>query len=141
MAHKFEYGGLDHVVLRVRSLEKSLVFYRDILGCAVERELAEVGLTQLRAGASLIDLVPVDGQLGRAMGAAAADDPAVGGRNMDHFALSLEVFDGEAIARYLDDHNVPHGPVERRYGAQGFGPSIYLDDPDGNVVELKGPPD
>jgi len=128
---------LDHLVLRVRELEPMLRFYRDILGCPLERVKADLGLYQLRAGSSLIDLVTVDGVLGKAGGAA----PGRAGRNLDHFCLRLDPFDAESIRRYLSSHGVDVGPVERRYGAEGEGPSIYILDPEGNTVELKGPPD
>lgn len=127
--------GLDHVVLRCRQLPEMLAFYRAI-GCSLEREVADIGLYQLRAGNSLIDLVPVDGELGRQGGA----PPGAEGHNQDHFCLALEEFDGDALLAYLDAQGIPHQGIERRYGALGFGPSIYLQDPDGNRVELKGPP-
>ena len=126
--------GLDHVVLRVRDLDAMLAFYRDTLGCPVEREL-DIGLVQLRAGASLIDLVPVDSELGRKGGG-----PPGGPRNMDHFCLQVEPFDEEDIRRVLASRGYEAGPVEARYGALGDGPSIYVEDPEGNTVELKGPP-
>ena len=131
--------GLDHVVIRVSNLEKSLAFYRDALGCNEERRIEELGLIQLRAGASLIDLVPVDSPLGRAGGAAPPSAEA-GGRNMDHFALQVASFDEASIRRHLERHGIEAGDVGTRYGAQGSGPSMYLRDPDGNTVELKGPP-
>ncbi len=132
--------GLDHVVLRVTDLERSLAFYCDALGCTAERRLDELGLVQLRAGDALIDLVPVDSPLGRAGG---APPPAVeaGGRNVDHFAVRLADFDEVALRAHLDAHGVEPGAVERRYGAEGNGPSMYIRDPDGNTVELKGPPE
>lgn len=130
--------GLDHVVLRVRDLDAALRFYRDGLGCAVERRLDELGLVQLRAGSALIDLVPVDSPLGR-QGGPPAGDPSAGGRNMDHFALALAEFDPEALAETLRAAGIEPGDVAERYGAEGTGPSMYLRDPDGNVVELKGP--
>ena len=126
--------GLDHVVLRVRDLDAMLAFYRDTLGCPIEREL-DIGLVQLRAGASLIDLVPVDSELGRTGGG-----PPGGPRNMDHFCLQVEPFDEESIRRVLAGRGYEAGPVEARYGALGDGPSIYVQDPEGNTVELKGPP-
>jgi catechol 2,3-dioxygenase-like lactoylglutathione lyase family enzyme len=129
--------GLDHVVLRVRELERSLWFYTRVLGCAEVRRVEELGLVQLRAGAALIDLVPVEGPLGRAGGAA----PGLEGRNVDHIALRLERFDADALRAYLAAHGVEAGEIARRFGADGFGPSLYIRDPDGNVVELKGPPD
>jgi catechol 2,3-dioxygenase-like lactoylglutathione lyase family enzyme len=127
---------IDHLVLRVVDLEAMLRFYTTVLGCALERRDDAIGLVQLRAGRSLVDLVPVDGTLGRAGGAA----PGTEARNLDHFCLRVEPFDADAIRRTLDAAGVPAGPVEQRYGAEGSGPSIYLRDPEGNVVELKGPP-
>ena len=129
-------SGIDHIVLRVTALDTMVHFYCDVLGCAIERRQDEIGLVQLRAGASLIDLVPVDGKLGRAGGAA----PGAQGRNLDHFCLRVEAFDAAAITAQLTAAGVRCGAVESRYGAQGEGPSIYLDDPEGNTVELKGAP-
>ena len=130
--------GIDHVVLRVRDIERALGFYRDVLGLPVERELPpEVGLVQLRAGKALVDLVAVDSQIGHAGGAG----PGREGRNMDHFCLDVDPFDEGEIRAHLAAHHVPCGETSKaRYGARGFGPSIYLRDPDGNTVELKGPP-
>ena len=130
-----EIRGLDHVVLRIADLERSLHFYRDALGCDVERSIEELGLYQLRAGDALIDLVPVDSPLGRAGGPAAGET----GRNVDHLALRLASFDEAAIRRHLEAHGIEAGEVAERYGAGGRGPSMYVRDPDGNVVELKGP--
>ena len=128
--------GLDHLVLRVVDLQRMLHFYCDALGCTVEKRQDNLGLIQLRAGHSLIDLVPVDGKLGRAGGAA----PGKEGRNLDHFCLRVEPFEEAAIRAQLARHGYSAGPVEPRYGADGEGPSLYLTDPEGNVVELKGPP-
>lgn len=127
---------IDHLVLRVVDLPRMERFYCDVLGCSVEKRQEEIGLVQLRAGRSIIDLVPVDGPLGRAGGAA----PGREGRNLDHFCLRVEPFDEPAIRAQLQRFGVDGGPVESRYGAEGEGPSIYLSDPEGNVVELKGPP-
>jgi catechol 2,3-dioxygenase-like lactoylglutathione lyase family enzyme len=131
-----EIRGLDHVVLRIAELERSLRFYCGALGCAVERRSDALGLVQLRAGAALIDLVPLDSPLGRAGGAA----PGTEGRNLDHFAVQLAHFDEAALRAHLAAHGVEPGDVAPRYGALGMGPSMYVRDPDGNVVELKGPP-
>lgn len=128
---------LDHLVLRVIDLDRMLRFYGDVLGCAVERRDDAIGLVQLRAGRSLIDLVPVAGRLGRLGGAAPANE----GRNLDHFCVRVDPFDDAAIRAHLQIHGVEAGPTESRNGAEGEGPSIYLSDPEGNVVELKGPPD
>lgn len=130
-------GGLDHLVLRARDAESLIRFYCDVLGCTVERKTSpEFGLVQLRAGDSLIDIVAVDSELGRTGGA----PPGSEGRNMDHFCVRLESFDEQRIRDHLARHGVEGGPLEARYGAEGYGPSIYVRDPEGNTVELKGPP-
>lgn len=129
--------GIDHVVLRVANLERSLAFYETALGCAVERRLDELGLVQLRAGSALIDLVPLDSPLGRAGGGTPIDDA----RNMDHVALQIERFEPDALRAHLETHGIEPGDVAARYGARGNGPSMYVRDPDGNTVELKGPPE
>ena len=94
-----------------------------------------IGLWQLRAGRSLIDLVPIAGKLGAAGGA----PPGAEGRNVDHVCLRVEPFDDALIRAHLARHGVAAGPTEARSGAEGVGPSIYIADPDGNVIELKGP--
>ena len=124
----FEILGLDHVVLRVADMDRMLRFYREVLGCDEERRVDAIGLVQLRAGRSLIDLI--QGKVGRSQP----------GRNMDHFALRIEPFDEGALRADLEGHGVPVGAVESRYGADGQGPSLYIEDPEGNTVELKGPP-
>ncbi len=129
--------GLDHIVLRVADMERARRFYVDVLGCRVEKRQHRIGLLQLRAGLSLIDLVDIDGKLGRAGGAA----PGAEGRNMDHFCVRVEPYDEAALLTHLEAHGVRVGEAGRRYGAEGEGPSIYIFDPDGNTVELKGPPD
>jgi catechol 2,3-dioxygenase-like lactoylglutathione lyase family enzyme len=126
---------IDHIVLRVIRLDEMIRFYCEVLGCRIERRQDEIGLVQLRAGASLVDLVPVDGKLGKAGGAA----PGREGRNVDHFCFRVEPFDEAAIRAHLAAHGVAAGPAEPRYGAEGEGPSIYLQDPENNTVELKGP--
>lgn len=125
---------IDHLVLRVVDVDRVLRFYCDVLGCTVERRQDDIGLVQLRAGASLIDLVPVDGKLGRPGGAA----PGAEGRNLDHFCLRVEPFDEASIRRHLGAHGIEPGPLASRYGARGEGLSVYVTDPEGNVVELKG---
>jgi catechol 2,3-dioxygenase-like lactoylglutathione lyase family enzyme len=127
---------IDHIVLRVVDLGKMLWFYCDVLGCRIEREQTQLGLTQLRAGRSLIDLVTVDGKLGREGGA----PPSRTGRNMDHFCLRVDPFDAEVIQAHLREQGLDAGEVASRYGAEGEGPSIYVEDPEGNTVELKGAP-
>jgi catechol 2,3-dioxygenase-like lactoylglutathione lyase family enzyme len=126
---------IDHVVLRVTDLERMIAFYRDVLGCEVAWRRPELGLVHLRAGRAMIDLVPVDGPLGRAGGAA----PGAEGRNMDHLCLRVEPFDQASIVAHLEAHGTRVGEIRPRFGAEGEGVSIYVSDPEGNVVELKGP--
>ena len=133
----FTVQGIDHVVLRVVDVEGVIRFYQDVLGCAVERRKDDLGLIQLRAGRSLIDLVDVNGELGQKGGAA----PGAEARNMDHFCLRIDPFDEAQIRAHLRAHGIEAGELATRYGAEGDGPSLYIQDPEGNTVELKGPPD
>lgn len=126
---------IDHVVLRVEDPQRMLAFYCDVLGCRLERKLDDLGLWQLRAGRSLIDLVDVKGVLGR-QGGGAPDRHAY---NMDHLCLAVSPWDSESIQAHLRSHGVDPGEVAMRYGATGTGPSIYLQDPEANRIELKGP--
>ncbi len=127
---------IDHVVLRLRDIERSLRFYVEILGCREERRIEALGLFQLRAGAALIDLVDLEKPLGQRGGAAAGEE----GRNVDHVELRIEQFVEPELRAHLAAHGVEPGDVDQRYGAEGVGPSMYIRDPDGNVIELKGPP-
>lgn len=124
---------IDHLVLRTQDLHAMLHFYCCVLGCPIERELPELGLTQLRAGNAIIDLVKLDSELGKLGGKA----PSQNGRNLDHFCLQLEAFDEQVLLDYLASHQIAISDFVERYGAQGFGRSIYIEDPEGNVVELK----
>ena len=120
---------LDHVVVRATNLDRSIAFYCNVLGCYEERRVDRIGLVQLRAGSSMIDLID------------AKEAPSHEEfRNMDHFAVRLETFDETAIRAFLAEHGIVTDEAKSRYGAEGDGPSIYLEDPDGNTVELKGPP-
>jgi glyoxylase I family protein len=120
--------GLDHVVLRVADMDRAIAFYQEVLGLHVERRLPEIGLVQLRAGTAMIDLVP-------------RTEDEDEGRNMDHYAVRIEEMDVPALQAHLKRHGIDPGEVRRRYGAEGYGSSIYITDPDGNTVELKGPPE
>ena len=128
---------IDHVVLRVNDMEAMRRFYCDVLGARHVAYRPGLGMSHLRAGASMIDLVAVDGPLGRAGGGA----PGREGRNMDHLCLRIEPFEREAIVTHLHAHKVAIGEIRERFGAEGNGVSIYVHDPEGNVVELKGPSD
>lgn len=127
-------AAIDHIVLRVRDAEVAVAFYRDVLGCPVERRNDTIGLIHLRAGTSLIDLVPLDGKLGSAGGAGPREE----GRNVDHVCLRLDPFVPSEVMGHLDAHGIAYELPANRYGAGGEGPSIYLRDPDGNGVELRG---
>ena len=127
--------GIDHVVFRVVDLDRMARFYIDVLGARFEMHQEAIGLYQVRIGDALIDLVPVDGKLG-AMGGAA---PGTEGRNVDHVCFRVLPWDGDAILAELASHDI-EGEIVSRYGAEGEGPSIYLHDPEGNMLELKGPP-
>jgi glyoxylase I family protein len=128
---------IDHVVLRVRDMDAMRRFYCDVLGAVHVAWRPEFGMSHLKAGASMIDLIAVDGALGKAGGAA----PGKEGRNLDHLCLRVDPFDQEAIVAHLARHGVAVGEIRRRYGAEGNGISIYVADPEGNTVELKGPSD
>lgn len=128
---------IDHIVLRVSKPQMMVDFYCDVLGCSVEKRQAAIGLIQLRAGNSLLDLVTVDSELGRAGGPAPRSD----GLNLDHFCFRIDPFDPARIAEHLSRFGIEAGDLQSRYGAEGSGPSIYIRDPEGNTVELKGPAD
>ena len=129
-----EIAAIDHIVLRTDKLDAMLDFYCNVLGCTVERETSkELGLTQLRAGAALIDLVTIDGKLGQLGGGA----PTPKDNNLDHFCLQLKSISENAILEHLKAHGIPVGEFDERYGAQGFGLSLYIQDPQGNTVELR----
>jgi catechol 2,3-dioxygenase-like lactoylglutathione lyase family enzyme len=128
---------IDHVVLRVRDIDAMRHFYCDVLGATHVAWRPEFGMSHLKAGNAMIDLVLVDGPLGKPGGAA----PGKEGRNMDHFCLRVDPFDQQAIVAHLKRHSIEVGEIRRRYGAEGNGVSIYVTDPEGNTVELKGPSD
>lgn len=126
--------GIDHLVLRTDQPHELIAFYSDVLGCKLERTLEpEVGLYQLRAGNALIDIVPVASELGRKGGG----PPTTLNNNLDHLCLQLEDIPLDDLLLYLKQHDVEIGDVAERYGATGMGESVYIYDPDGNVVELK----
>lgn len=125
---------IDHVVIRVADLEKMLDFYVGVLGCRLERGPGKAGLAQLRAGDSLLDLVDAAGPLGREGGRA----PDHGAPNVDHICFLVRPWDPDALCERLTAHGVEFGEIASRYGATGQGPSLYLEDPEGNTIELKG---
>jgi glyoxylase I family protein len=128
----FRLEGLDHVVLLVGDMGAAKRFYCDVVGCTVDRELPEYGMLQLRAGASLIDLVDTSGGEG-----AWARPPVEGGRNVDHVCLATSGFEIEAMRAHLAGHGIEIAEEGIRYGASGEGYSVYFHDPFGNQIELK----
>jgi len=130
-----EIVGLDHVVIRCADVERMLDFYCDALGCGLERSRSDLGLYHLRAGRSLIDLVSASGKLGREGGG----PPDSNSRNMDHICLRIEPFDEQSLRNHFSGLGIELGQLHNNYGAEGDGPSFYLNDPEGNIVELKGP--
>lgn len=133
----FRIQAIDHLVLRVVDIERSIRFYQQVLGCEVVKRQAHLGLVHLRAGSSLIDLVSLDGKLGRQGGRA----PGAKGRNVDHFCLRIEPFDEAQLIAHLAGFGIaPKGPASTNFGAEGQGLSLYFADPDNNLIELKGPP-
>lgn len=126
--------GLDHIVIRCRDAETMIRFYCEALGCALEKRVERLGLIHLRAGAALIDLVTLEGPLGRKGGTA----PGTGGRNMDHFCLRIEPFDFAALRAHFRRFGIELDEPHLNYGAEGDGPSVYVQDPEGNTIELKG---
>jgi glyoxylase I family protein len=129
----FSIVGIDHIVLRAQDPQRLVAFYRDVLGCPIEREQPQIGLTQLRAGGALIDVVAQ-----RALAGARASASGVS-PNLDHLCLRVTPFDGARLRAYLLSKGVTSGEAALRYGAEGEGLSVYLQDPEGNGVELKAP--
>ncbi|HZU53896.1 MAG TPA: VOC family protein [Holophagaceae bacterium] len=131
----FSTLGLDHVVFRVKDSARMEAFYRDALGCDVVRRREDLGLVHIRVGRSMVDLVSVDGPLGREGGSA----PGREGRNVAHLCLRVEPFDPGAIRAHLARFGIEATEPSSNFGAEGEGPSLYLQDPEGNTLELKGP--
>lgn len=131
----FAVGRIDHIVLRVVDLERSTRFYCDVLGLAIRRNRPKLAMNHLAAGPQLIDLIAIDGPLGREGGRG----PEAEGRNLDHFCLRVDPFDRAALEAWLKEHGVPITGGGERFGAEGYGMSLYCLDPDGNTIELKGP--
>jgi len=124
---------IDHVVLRVVDLTRATRFYEDVLGCRIERDRPELGMTQLRFGTALIDLIAIDGRLGRQGGARPGEE----GRNMDHLCLRIADFEVDRVVAELEGAGAEVNATDRRYGSTGEAISVYAKDPDGNGLELR----
>ncbi len=124
---------IDHVVIRCADLDNMVAFYRDVLNCPIDKEQRDLGLIQMRAGRSLIDLLAVGTKIDRPD----SGSPGAGRKraaNMDHLYVRVEPFDADALRAHLQAHGVRIGDEARQYGAEGY-------DPEGNMVQLKGPPE
>ena len=129
--------GLDHIVLNVRDIDRSLAFYTQVLGLKGERvqEFREgkVGFPSVRINEhTIIDLFPLKGAEVQEKIAEKAH------RNLNHFCLVVEKEDFSEIVEYLKGHGIAirEGPISR-WGAQGRATSVYFFDPDGNEVEIR----
>jgi glyoxylase I family protein len=131
-----EISHIDHVVYRVVNVNKVIAFYETVMGATMEKVQPEIGLYQLRLGNALVDLVPFDGKLGSERGGRPDTESA----NVDHICFRVDPWDEDALMRHLHSLGI-QCQVARRYGADGYGPSIYISDPEGNQIELKGPPE
>lgn len=135
-APPFTLAGLDHVVLLVDDMPRALAFYGGVLGCQPGYSYPALGMEQLWCGAALIVLWDITHP-----GAAGAVPPAGGGRNVDHICIATGPFDPQALRAHLAAHGVAIEREARHGGARGVGHSVYLRDPFGNLLELKGPAD
>jgi glyoxylase I family protein len=123
-----EIDGIDHVVLQVTNVERSLQFYVGVLGMSLERVIEDLGIYQVRCGRNLIDLVALP------PGSVLAEKSQ---RGLDHVCLHVRG-DMTRIFEYLKENDVELGsPLRELYGATGFGTSVYVFDPDRHMIELK----
>ena len=131
----FSLVGIDHVVFLVDDMAKALQFYGEVLGCQPGYTYPRLGMEQVWCGNALIVLWDTTHP-----GAAGAVPPVVGGRNVDHVCIALSPFDEDELIGHLNAHNVTIDRTAFHGGARGMGSSIYIFDPFGNKLELKGPP-
>jgi catechol 2,3-dioxygenase-like lactoylglutathione lyase family enzyme len=131
----FRLEGIDHILLLVDGMKPAVQFYSGVLGCTVQDQLPQYGMLQLRAGSALIDLVDIS-----VPEASWAKPPVAGGRNVDHLCLALAAHDEGALRRHLARHRVEIIEEGVHGGSRGESLSLYVRDPSGNVIELKGPP-
>ena len=134
-APPFSLEGIDHILLLVDNMATARAFYETVLGCRFEEALPQYGMAMLRAGAALINLVDISTPAG-----AWALPGVAGGRNLDHFCIALGSHDEAALRRHLAAHGTEIVEESFHAGARGESLSLYVRDPSGNVIELKGPP-
>jgi len=128
---------LDHIVLNVGDIQRSLKFYTDVLGLQAERldefKAGKVGFPSVRInGDTIIDLFPTRGVEN------AGNQTEKRQGNLNHFCMVVERQDFLGIVDYLAQHGITvrEGPVSR-WGARGRATSVYFLDPDGNEVEIR----
>ena len=126
--------GIDHIALRMADLDRAVGFYGAILGMPIERRRIELGMVQLRAGKSLIDLVCNGRSPVLTLGEARHSKFG----NLDHLCLRVAEFNSDKIRIELENAGVAVGPTAIRYGSSGDAPSLYLSDTEGNGLELRG---
>ena len=128
--------GVDHVVFYVSDMDRALAFYEGVLNCRPGFSYPELGMEQVWFGAALIVLWDVNHP-----GAAHAVPDVAGGRNVDHVCLSCGPLDADALRAHLAENGVAIDREALHGGARGMGASFYVFAPDGNKIEIKGPPE
>ena len=136
--------GIDHVVLFVDDLEGMADWYETVLGCRVAKHNEKFKMIHLDAGSALIDLVDKTGPLGNNKSKSKNEnendtaDTNNSYQKMDHICLGLTSFDEPAIRDHLSSHGVTiTTELGVRYGKNGYGESIYFEDPEGTRIEIK----
>ena len=130
----FSLVGIDHVVFLVDDMARAMAFYCDMLGAVPGYSYPALGMEQLWCGSALIVLWDVTHP-----GAARAVPAIKGGRNVDHLCIATSPFDPGALRAHLKAHGVAIEREATHGGARGMGFSVYIRDPFGNKLELKGP--
>ena len=127
---------LDHIVLNVKDIDRSLAFYTQVLGLGAERvdefRAGKIGFPSVRINEHTI----IDLSVSKEPGALPKSEGKTLG-NLNHFCLVVDQEDFTGIVDYLKAHSVPivQGPISR-WGARGRATSVYFLDPDGNEVEI-----
>jgi glyoxylase I family protein len=128
---------LDHIVLNVSDIDRSLKFYTEVLGLQAERldefKEGKVGFPSVRINTdTIIDLFPFRGSENKAK---PGEKPQ---GNLNHFCMVVDREDFSGIVDYLGRHKIAvrEGPISR-WGARGRATSVYFLDPDGNEVEIR----
>lgn len=132
----FSLVGLDHIVFLIDDMDRALSFYTNVLGCQHGYSYPALGMEQLWCGNALIVLWDTSHPGGKA-----AAPEVRGGRNIDHLCIATSPFDHDEMRAHLQRHDVKIDREAYHGGARGMGHSFYIQDPFGNVLEIKGPAD